>query len=77
MTTTAPPDTATLEKLISASVAAPSMYNTQPWRYRLDTDTATVEIRAAAERALRHADPVGRALHVSVGAALFNLRVAA
>lgn len=77
MTTTAPPDTATLEKLISASVAAPSMYNTQPWRYRLDTATATVEIRAAAERALRHADPVGRALHVSVGAALFNLRVAA
>ncbi|OFA37010.1 Acg family FMN-binding oxidoreductase, partial [Streptomyces fradiae] len=77
MTTTAPPDTATLEKLISASVAAPSMYNTQPWRYRLDTATDTVEIRAAAERALRHADPVGRALHVSVGAALFNLRVAA
>ncbi|MGW3210107.1 hypothetical protein [Streptomyces sp. NPDC001135] len=25
---------------------------------------------------MRHADPVGRALHLSVGAAVFNLRVA-
>jgi hypothetical protein len=29
------------------------------------------------DRRLRHTDPTGRALHVSVGAALFNLRVAA
>jgi hypothetical protein len=67
---------ATVEKLIAAAVAAPSLHNTQPWRYRLDPDTATIEVRAATERALRHADPVGRALHVSVGAAVFNLRVA-
>lgn len=33
-------------------------------------------MRAATERALRHADQVGRALHVPVGAAVFNLRVA-
>jgi hypothetical protein len=75
MTTTAL-DAATLEKLISAAVAAPSLHNTQPWRYRLDPGTSTIEVRAATERALRQTDPVGRALHVSVGAALFNLRVA-
>lgn len=33
-------------------------------------------MRAAPERALRWADPTGRALLVSVGACVFNLRVA-
>ncbi|WP_432010807.1 Acg family FMN-binding oxidoreductase [Streptomyces cucumeris] len=69
-------DAAILEKLISAAVAAPSMHNTQPWRYRLNPDTVTLEVRAAPERALREADPMGRAMSVSAGAAVFNLRVA-
>lgn len=69
-------DAATLEKLISAAVAAPSLHNTQPWRYRLDPDTTTIEVHAAPERALQHTDPDGRALHISVGAAILNLRVA-
>ncbi|WP_333766738.1 Acg family FMN-binding oxidoreductase [Streptomyces sp. IBSBF 2435] len=69
-------DAAVLEKLVAAAVAAPSLHNTQPWRYRLDPGTSTIEVRAAQERGLRHTDPVGRGLHVSVGAALFNLRVA-
>ncbi|WP_367325306.1 nitroreductase family protein [Streptomyces sp. HUAS ZL42] len=73
---TAALDVPTLEKLISASAAAPSIHNTQPWRFRLDRDTATLEIRAAPHRTLRYADPTGRALHVSVGCALLNLRIA-
>ncbi|MCL6669969.1 MULTISPECIES: Acg family FMN-binding oxidoreductase [Streptomyces] len=73
---TAPLDVATLEKLISAAVAAPSIHNTQPWRFRLDPDTLTLEIRAAQDRGLRHIDPSGRALHLSVGCAVFNLRLA-
>ncbi|WP_326580713.1 hypothetical protein OIE69_41895 [Actinacidiphila glaucinigra] len=69
-------DGATLEKLISAAVAAPSFHNSQPWRFRLEPETATILVRAAGERGLRETDPLGRALHLSVGAAVFNLRVA-
>ncbi|WP_338693143.1 nitroreductase family protein [Streptomyces sp. Q6] len=67
---------AELETWISAAVAAPSIHNTQPWTFRLDTDTAALEVRAAPERGLRAVDAAGRALHLSVGAAVFNLRIA-
>jgi nitroreductase len=73
---TVPLDAETLEACVAAAVAAPSFFNTQPWRFGLDPDTVAFEVRAAPERSLRHADPVGRALHLSVGASVFNLRVA-
>jgi hypothetical protein len=69
-------DAATLEKLISAALAAPSIHNSQPWRFRFDSASTTIEVHAAAERMLRHTDPSGLALHLSAGAAVFNLRVA-
>ncbi|MFE0514337.1 Acg family FMN-binding oxidoreductase [Streptomyces sp. NPDC058964] len=68
--------TAVLETCVSAAIAAPSMYNTQPWCFRLDAGTATFQVRAVPERGLAHVDAEGRALHLSVGACVFNLRVA-
>jgi nitroreductase len=70
-------DAATVEFLVTAAGAAPSIHNTQPWRFTWEPKTRTVEVHAAWERSLPLADPEGRALHVSVGAAVFNLRVAA
>ncbi|MFE0727279.1 Acg family FMN-binding oxidoreductase [Streptomyces antibioticus] len=61
---------------LSAAVAAPSIHNTQPWAFRLDPASGTFQVRAVPERGLRYTDPAGRALHLSVGASLLNLRVA-
>lgn len=70
-------DAAALENLLSAAVAAPSIHNTQPWHFRLDPDTSTLQVRALRERSLPVTDPDERALHISVGAAILNLRIAA
>jgi nitroreductase len=63
--------------LIRAAVAAPSMHNTQPWRFRVDETGPTIELHADAERQLAYSDPQGRAVHIACGAALLNLRLAA
>ncbi|MBP0452310.1 hypothetical protein J5Y04_22600 [Kitasatospora sp. RG8] len=66
-----------LRLLAAAGGAAPSLHNSQPWRFRPTPDLTGLEVRADRSRAVPAADPEGRALHISVGAALFNLRVAA
>ena len=53
---------------------APSIHNTQPWRWRVAGDV--LELRAVRERQLAVADPLGRLLTVSCGAALHHARVA-
>jgi hypothetical protein len=58
----------------NAGVQAPSVHNTQPWRfYQGDHE---ISIAANNERQLRVADPLGREMMISCGAALFNVRVA-
>ncbi|MFF9489529.1 hypothetical protein [Streptomyces sp. NPDC014676] len=70
-------DAPALERLVAAAAAAPSLHNTQPWRFRLVAGTRTVRIDAATDRVLRHTDPVGRAVHLSVGCTVLDLRIAA
>ncbi|MET8158324.1 hypothetical protein ABZT47_18270 [Sphaerisporangium sp. NPDC005289] len=60
--------------LLAAAGQAPSIHNTQPWRFRISPNA--VELLADPDRRLRTTDPRGRSLHVSCGAALFNLRLA-
>jgi hypothetical protein len=59
---------------LRAAVAAPSVYNTQPWLFRVTE--REIEVYADPARRLEVADPRGRELMISIGAALFNLRVA-
>jgi nitroreductase len=62
--------------LLAAAVAAPSMHNTQPWRFRARRYAHVIELYADPARALPHSDPNGRAIHIACGAALLNLRLA-
>lgn len=60
--------------LLRYAVLAPSGHNTQPWLFSVDGDS--VELFADRTQALAVVDPDDRALTISCGAALFNLRVA-
>jgi nitroreductase len=66
-----------VQDLVAAATLAPSMHNTQPWRFRFEPGRQTIELYADPSRALRFADPDGRAMHIGCGAALLNLRLAA
>jgi nitroreductase len=53
---------------------APSIHNTQPWRWRVDG--AVLELYAEPTRQLAASDPNGRLMVVSCGAALHHARTA-
>jgi nitroreductase len=76
--------------LVADAVRAPSMHNTQPWRFRLTAPAglrgprsfvlrpaqAAIEVLLDPQRQLPVGDPTGRAARVACGAVLFNLRLA-
>jgi nitroreductase len=59
---------------LQSAVAAPSVHNTQPWRFRLGAHH--VDVFVDPSRRLAAIDPLGREAMISVGAAVLNLRVA-
>ncbi len=69
------PSPASTRELVELACRAPSLHNTQPWRWR--ADGARLRLYADRGRQLRHSDPSGRALVISCGAALHHAQVAA
>lgn len=66
--------TAALRRAAVRATLAPSVHNTQPWRFALDHNR--LDLYADPSRQLRVLDPTGRQLTVSCGCAVFNARVA-
>jgi nitroreductase len=63
-----------LESAAGAALLAPSVFNTQPWRWRVIGDT--LELSADPDRQLAGTDPDGRLLLLSCGTALHHARTA-
>ncbi len=59
---------------LNAAVAAPSIHNTQPWRFRIRD--GGFDVLADHDKGLDVIDPQRRAMYLSLGAAVFNLRLA-
>jgi nitroreductase len=59
--------------LLRTAGRAPSVHNTQPWRFRITPDA--VELHTDPSRRLPVADPHCREQRLACGAALFNLRL--
>jgi hypothetical protein len=59
--------------LVAIAARAPSVHNTQPWRFKVAGEA--IELYADPARKLR-VDPLGREMLISCGAALFGLRLA-
>ena len=73
--TTHPLTSVPLRDLVARSTRAPSVHNTQPWHWCVASEQ--VSLFADSSRQLRYADPDGRDLVISCGAALHHLQVAA
>src|SRR5690349_15255938 len=64
------PDRRTIETVLSLATRAPSIHNSQPWRWQVRPDRLL--LFANADRALPQADPDSRDLLLSCGAALHH-----
>lgn len=59
---------------VADAVRAPSLHNTQPWRFRLRD--GGIEVLVDPDRRLPATDPSGWGARIACGAAVFNLRLA-
>ena len=67
---------AVLRRVVELACRAPSVHNSQPWLWRV-ADKRTLELYADPTRQLPVADPEGRNLLISCGAALQHAQEAA
>ncbi|MET0765936.1 MAG: hypothetical protein ABWY29_13810 [Blastococcus sp.] len=67
-------DATTARAAVALANRAPSVHNTQPWRWRIGPNSIHLFVDPA--RTLPATDPGGRDLRISCGAALHHLRVA-
>ncbi|BFU43747.1 nitroreductase [Krasilnikovia sp. MM14-A1004] len=63
-----------LRAVVEAATMAPSLHNSQPWRF--EVRDGGVDVFADHTRQLEVLDPAGRELLISCGAAVFTLRLA-
>ncbi len=64
-------------RLLEYAVLAPSIYNSQPWKFSLGKDDGTLELYPDEERARPHElDPKQRDLYWALGACLENIALA-
>jgi len=68
------PDAGTLEKVLALAIRAPSIHNTQPWRWRVNA--ASLDLYSKPDMQLHSTDPDGRELIISCGIALHHCVVA-
>jgi len=66
-------DAGTARTVLSLANRAPSVHNSQPWRWRVGS--STIDLLADFSRSLPTMDPDGRDLVLSCGAALHHLQV--
>lgn len=64
-----------VRELVELASRAPSLHNTQPWRWV--QEEGALQLHADTARRLQHTDRDGRGLTISCGAALHQLEVAA
>lgn len=67
-------DQADLRRAVAAAIRAPSLHNSQPWRFRLRS--GGIEVLADPTRQLALADSTGWAVRIACGAATANARLA-
>ncbi len=68
------PDFAVIQDAVQLACRAPSLHNSQPWRWI--AEGSTLHLFADLTRVMTSADPEGREIYLSCGAALDHLTVA-
>jgi nitroreductase len=72
--TAVPIDDREFRLAVGAAIRAPSLHNSQPWRFRLAADE--IEVLGDPARTPPVADPTAWALRLACGAATYNLQLA-